>query len=234
MFKKSAEFYDAIYSWKDYEKESRWLIKLIAQHKKSPGNSLLDVACGTGAHIPFLRKEFTIEALDLDQGMLKIARRKHSGVRFHHGDMTRFELKQEFDVVTCLFSSIGYVKTVTRLRQAIANMARHLRPGGVLIVEPWLSPEAWQPGHVSALFVDRPELKIARINRAERRGKLSIFKFHYLVGTKRAVRHFTELHEAALFTHAEYTGAFEAAGLRVSHDPKGLMGRGLYVGVDGL
>ena len=54
--------------------------------------------------------------------------------------MTAFDLGCRFDVVTCLFSSIGYVGTVERLDQAIATMAAHLEPGGTLIVEPWLSP----------------------------------------------------------------------------------------------
>jgi hypothetical protein len=35
----------------------------------------------------------------------------------------------------------------------------------------------------------------------------------------------------ALFTDAEYRRAFELAGLRVEHDPKGIAGRGTYVGL---
>ena len=54
-------------------------------------------------------------------------------------DMTSFDLGRRFDVVTCLFSSIGYVGTAERLDQAIATMAAHLEPGGTLIVEPWLA-----------------------------------------------------------------------------------------------
>ena len=34
-----------------------------------------------------------------------------------------------------------------------------------------------------------------------------------------------------MFSHDDYAGAFEAAGLEVVHDANGLIGRGLYIGV---
>lgn len=86
------------------------------------------------------------------------------------------------------------------------------------------------PGHVAALFVDEPELKIARMNTGQVRGRTSMIHFHYLVGTREGVEHFTELHELGMFTHEEHVRAFERTGLGVEHDPEGLMGRGLYIG----
>jgi hypothetical protein len=121
--------------------------------------------------------------------------------------------------------------TVEALGAAIGAMARHLEPGGVLVVEPWLSPEAVRIPHVAAVFVDEPELKIARVNTIEVDGRTSSFDFHYLVGTPERVDHFVEHHELALFTQEEHLAAFRAAGLDVEHDEEGLMGRGLYIGV---
>lgn len=103
------------------------------------------MACGTGGHIPHLREFYKVEGLDLDRGMLDIANSKHSDVAFHHGDMVDFDLRRQFDVVVSLFSSIGYVQTPDRLALAVRNMARHVRPGGVLIIEPYFSPQAWKP-----------------------------------------------------------------------------------------
>jgi hypothetical protein len=121
--------------------------------------------------------------------------------------------------------------TVDALEAAVAAMARHLEPGGVLVVEPWLSPEAVTVPHVGAVFVDEPELKIARVNTIEVDGRTSSFDFHYVVGTPAGVEHFVEHHELALFTHEEQLAAFRAAGLEVEHDEEGLMGRGLYIGL---
>ena len=70
-------------------------------------------------------------------------------------------------------------------------MARHLQPGGVLLVEPWLPPDGYTTGTVHALYVDQPQLKIARINVAAARDRVSLLDFHYLVGTPEGVEHFT-------------------------------------------
>jgi len=233
MFSESADIYDAIYlnMGKDYAAEARIISALAQQHKRTPGLSLLDVACGTGLHIGYLREHFQVEGLDLDEEMLKAARKKHPEIPFHHGDMTNFRLGRQFDVLTCLFSSIGYVVTAPRLQQAIQTMCGHLKPGGVLIVEPWFTPEQWHSGTVHASFVNLPELKIARMNISAERDNVSILAFEYLVGTPENIRRFTEHHELGLFTHAEYLQAFRAANLEVTHDPVGLDGRGLYLGV---
>src|SRR5215467_1638226 len=184
MYSKSEAFYDAIYgSMKDYAKEAALVHALIQQYKRTPGNRLLDVACGTGAHIAFLQRDYTVEGLDLDEEMLAIARQRNPAVTFHHGDMVDFDLGHTFDVVMCLFSSIGYTNTLQRLQQALQTMRRHLNPGGVLLIEPWLAPEMYKVGHLSATLVNQPDLKIARMNKAEVEGRVSVMDFHYLVAT---------------------------------------------------
>ena len=232
MFTQSEHLYDAIYAWKDYKAEARLLIEIVAAHKTSPGSDLLDVACGTGGHIPYLRDAFRIEGLDADEAMLDIARKKHPDIPFHHGDMIDFDLKRQFDVVVSLFSSIGYAVTANRMTRAVCNMARHVRPGGVLIIEPFFSPQAWKPRDKApgANIVDKPEITIVRMVDWVRDGNIVKSIFHYLVGDAGGVRHFTERHEMGLFTDAEHRAAFTAAGMAASHDEKGLMGRGLYIG----
>ena len=233
MFSKSARFYDAIYAAadKDYKKEVEKAHQIIQQKKRSSGGTLLEVACGTGLHASLFRKYYLVEGLDLDPEMVAVASQNHPGIVFHQADMADFDLGKQFDVVTCLFSSVGYVKTVARLEGAIQTMADHLVSGGVLLVEPWFTPEHWTTGRVSALFVDQPDIKISRMNISEAESNLSFFVFHYLVATSEGVEYFTERHELGLFTHEEYRGAFRKAGLEVSHDPEGLDGRGLYIGL---
>jgi ubiquinone/menaquinone biosynthesis C-methylase UbiE len=231
MFSKSAQYYDDIYASidKDYAAEAEKAHRIIQKYKQTGGKSLLDVACGTGFHASLLSKHYQVEGLDLDPQMLKVAKKKHPGIRFHQGDMTDFDLKRQFDVVVCLFSSIGYVRTKPRLKKAIRNMGKHVLPGGVLLVEPWFTPEQWHPGRASMTQVDKPDLKIVRMSYSGQRGKISRIEFQYLIGTSKGLEHSVETHELGLFTHEQYMDAFVAARLNVTHDPEGLDGRGLYI-----
>jgi len=234
MFTKSAAFYDAIYraAGKDYTAEASRVRELATQHGHSGGNNLLDVGCGTGGHLAALREGFEVAGLDLDPGLLALAQRRLPDVPLHQGDMITFDLGRQFDVVTCLFSSIAYVQTIERLSIAVANLRRHSRPGGVVIVEPWFEPGAFQAGFLHAVYVDEPDLKVARMNVSNVvNGILSVLNFHYLVGTPEGVTHFTEKHLLGLFTDAQYRAAFAEAGMQVVHDAAGLDGRGLYLGL---
>lgn len=227
MFSQSAKFYDAIYSFKDYESEARMVIELTGD---KVGGALLDIACGTGSHLKHLSASFKCEGLDLDEGLLEIARSNLPNVPLHAGDMTCFDLGRKFDVVTCLFSSIGYVQTQDGLDRAFAQFAAHTAPGGMLLVEPWFSPEAWNPSHMHALFIDEPDLKLARMSAPGVEGRISTVRFEYLISTmEHGIERATEEHRLGLFTREEYTAALEGAGYLVEYQEKGLSGRGLYV-----
>jgi SAM-dependent methyltransferase len=230
LFNRSADIYDAVYSFKDYAGEAERIHELI--QARTPGAStLLDVACGTGMHLEQLARWYEVQGLDLNEEFVTIARdRLGEQAHIHLADMTSFELGRVFDAVTCLFSSIAYVGTEPALDAAVVAMARHLKPGGTLIVEPWVTPENWLVGRPHLLTVDQPELKIARTTVSGREGDLAILAFDYLVATPEGTRHFSERHEAALFTDEQYRQSFERAGLNVEHDYYGLIGRGLYLG----
>jgi len=233
VFSHSAAFYDLIYQavGKDYGAESLRLHELIQTYKVPDGSSLLDVGCGTGAHLVHLKDFYSVEGLDEDQGMLVEAKSKLPDVPFHEADMFEFGLGRSYDVVISLFSSIGYVRTVARLNQTIRRMADHARVGGLVIVEPWFGPESYRDGIPHAVFVDQPKLKIARFDVSQVDDRVSILDFHYLVASKEGVESFTERHELGLFTQTEYISAFEAAQMSVTYDPQGLDGRGLYLGM---
>ena len=211
MYAKSAQLYDAIYGWKDYAKEAAELHALIKQHARSSLATLLDVGCGTGGFVEAFQRLFQYEGLDISEEMLSLARTKHPGVAFHQGDMADFDLGQRFDVVACMFSSIGYVGTVSRLQSAVQCMARHLVSGGVLVVEPWWTLEKWRAtGTVGGNYVDEPKRKIARMCVTEQRGNMSVMDMHYLVAVPTGVEHFVERHELALFSHENISRRFVA------------------------
>ena len=232
MLSGSEKYYDDIYRamGKDYVLEAEKVHEFIQKHKCTDGKALLDVACGTGTHAGLLSKYYDMVGMDLNRDMLKVAHQKHPEIRFLRHDMRSFDLSSKFDAVTCLFSAIGYMRTKTELRQAVKSMSRHLLPGGVLLIEPWFTPEQWTLGRVSTIVVDKPEVKIVRMSHSGKKGRISLLEFQYLVGTSKGLEHIREHHEFGLFTHEEYLDSFTRAGLNVTHDSAGVDGRGLYVG----
>jgi ubiquinone/menaquinone biosynthesis C-methylase UbiE len=230
MFTKSAPWYDHLYAFKDYAAASAYVKRAIQKHHPE-AQSLLDVACGTGRHLAELGADYEVEGLDLNPDLLSIARSRCPEVPLHVGNMIDFDLSRTFDVVTCLFSSIAYVKTVDNMRSAVRAMKRHLAPGGILLIEPWFSPEDYWTGTVTANQVDEPELKIAWMYTSdEPKDRIATLDIHYLVGTPAEVQHFTEQHEFGLFTDDEHRAALEDVELSVVHDPRGPFARGMYIG----
>lgn len=229
MFTKSAAFYDALYSWKDYATEAGTLREIIATRAPT-AESLLDVACGTGHHLEHLRSWYSVEGVDVEPSLLEVARGRLPSVPLHMGDMRSFNLGRTFDVVTCLFSSIGYMQTPEDLLHALVNISGHLAPGGMMVVEPWLAPDRFDPNHLPRpLVAEGPDLNVVRMNDARVEGRLSIMRFHYLVGRPGELDHFVEEHALALYTEDDYRAAFTGAGLVAELDPVGLMGRGLWI-----
>jgi len=228
MYSKSSQFYDAIYHFKNYEDASRKLVSHIKQHLAT-AKTLLDVACGTGRHLEFLRRFLNVEGLDINPDLLSQARARLPGVPLHEGNMIDFDLGKKFDVVCCLFSSITYVQSVENLHRTIATLARHVAPGGLLIIEPLFSPEAYIVGRVTMNTVDRPDLKICWMYVSERIDRIARLRINYLVGTPHGIDTFVEIHDLGLFTDQDYRAGFAKVGFDAIYDKEGLMNRGLYV-----
>jgi ubiquinone/menaquinone biosynthesis C-methylase UbiE len=230
VFSKTAQYYDKLYAKKDYAGEVQRLISFLSVQGNTRQITLLDVACGSGLHLEHLAKHFKVEGLDICPELIAIARERIPGITLHLGDMAGFALGKQFDIVTCLFSSIGYVKTLDKLKDAVRSMTAHLKPHGVLAVEPWFTPGNWHPNTVHGMYIDEPELKIARINTSFVRDNVSVFDLHHLVGTPEGTAYLVEHHELGLFEVTEMIWVMEEEGLTVNYDADGLTGRGLYIG----
>ena len=228
MFSQSARIYDLIYHFKDYRAEVDRITERIRQEHPS-ARSILDVACGTGGHTRMLEEDFEVDGLDIEPAFVEIARRKLRRGTIHTGDMAGFDLGRRYDVVVCLFSSIGYLREQERLVSALRSFGRHLHPNGLMMIEPWFTPEAWRVGSTHMQTGEGDGIKVCRMCRSEQHGRESFLRFHYLVASPAGVEHFTEDHRLALRTVDEMTAAFQEAGLEVRYEPEGITGRGLYV-----
>lgn len=230
MFQKSACWYDALYGFKDYSSESADIISVLKKiHPEA--STLLDIACGSGEHHRYLSGIYSVDGVDLNSDFLEYAAKKNPDGEYFQCDMIDFQLSKTYDVILCLFSSIGYAGTVKKLVEALKSFRKHLNPNGVVLVEPWFTPDRWKPdGRVHMLTAETEDGSICRMSGTDTKKSQSIVNFHYLAGTATGVEYFTETHVLGLFTINQMKKAFKSAGLDCTFDEEGLTGRGLYIG----
>ncbi len=227
-----AGLYDKIYAWKDYESEAWRLRQLLLNSGVDEGARVLEVACGSGPHMQHLAEAFQMTGTDLNEPMLDLARQRLPDVTFFASDMAALEVDEPFDALLCLFSAIGYMHGVERLAAAARAFAAALKPGGVVVIEPWLSQDMFVDGTPSLYTWEDDRLKLARASVVRAEGRKSVLEFHWMVARRdQGVERFTERHELWMFNRSEYLDAFRDAGIPVTFHSAGLSdNRGIYVG----
>lgn len=231
MFATSIPYYAAFYgAFKDYTAETAAVAARIRQHHPS-AQTVLDVGCGPGDHAHLLAAEhgYAVDGIDVAPEFVQQARETHPDGSFWTADMVDFDLDRRYDVVLCLFSAIGYVLTLENVRRTLRSFCRHLQPEGLVIVEPWFTPDVWEPDSIYCKTVETDDWTLCRMSHAKQAGRRSVLQFEYLLGRSNGIQRFAERHELGLFTVEEMTACFEDAGFAVTHYDDGLTDRGLYV-----
>lgn len=226
--------YDLIYADKDYAGEAARITQMITERNRSGGNQVLEAACGSGNYMQYLHRDFEIEGFDLSKEQVASASAKLPDNKIEVADMLDFDMGKTYDNVLCLFSSIGYLGTKENLEKAIKNFAKHTKPGGLIIVEPWLKREEFEDGHVSIESDFNEDFAVSRMGVSSIEGNISVMEMHHMVGTSEGVERFTETHRLAMYTDQDFNDAFTSAGLEIEFLPEGLnskgRSRGLYIG----
>ena len=132
MFDEVAENYDLTNDLLSFGQDRIWRKKVLAEVNPQSGQSVLDLAAGTGSSsVVFCRPGVRVVAGDFSQGMLAVGRKRHPEIEFVFADATALPFeKNEFDAVTISFGLRNVVDTSKALRE----MLRVTKPGGKLVV----------------------------------------------------------------------------------------------------
>jgi len=102
--------------------------------------SVLDAGCGTGrVGRELARRGCDVAGVDLDPEMLSTARQKAPSVDWRLADLTTVDLGRTFDAIVMAGNVMIFLAPGTETA-VVANMARHLHAGGVLIAGFQLMP----------------------------------------------------------------------------------------------
>ena len=127
--------YQPLFSPTDDRKQVRRLIEILGL---PAGSRILDVPCGQGRHAHLLAEAgFDVDGLDYSTQLLDRARARGTGaqLRYTPGDMRRLPERWtgHFDAVVNLFTSFGFFIDPADDARVIAEFARVLAPGGLLV-----------------------------------------------------------------------------------------------------
>ncbi len=153
-----SQYYDLLYSDKDYIGEVDYIDNLIKLHNKNV-KTLLDMGCGTGKHAElFCEKGYKVHGIDLSEDMLKIANQRRKGkedsLRFSHSNIQELNLSDKFDVVVSLFHVMSYQNSNSELTKAFEIAKNHLNNDGIFIFDFWYGP---------AVLTDLPTTRVKRL-----------------------------------------------------------------------
>jgi ubiquinone/menaquinone biosynthesis C-methylase UbiE len=130
----AAAYHDRFPDLRAEQPLDRAVIGAFAQYVRAGGGSaVLDAGCGTGRLIGPLRGlGLSVTGVDLSPGMLAVARSVHPDVELAAADLRRMPFAADhFAGVVAWYSLINC--SPADLAQALAEIARVLRPGGHLL-----------------------------------------------------------------------------------------------------
>ena len=214
LYKKFAGYYDKIYEKLDHKNESEFIKLVVDKHGGSEGNLLLDIACGTGRHAYFLKNDFKIMGVDINEEMLKIAREKVHDVEFITGDMKKLDLGRKFDAIICMYSAINYNVIFEELKLTLKNFYDHLNDKGVLIFDMGINKENWTEGNVSVDTIVDKDLKLARISKAHLENGVLSSNFIFLVKDNGKIDFDIDEHRLGVFGIKEVKELMENIGFK--------------------
>ena len=232
-----AKYYDQIYlTKKHYQKEAEIVKGVIKQFEKKQSRTLLDVGCGTGEHLKYLSSDFQCTGIDINRTMIKTAKNKVPNARFKVANMINFRLKERFDVIVCLFSSIGYVQTFNNLVKTLENFHEHLNDKGLVIVEPWIFKKDFKKRIYLDTYEDE-KVKLVRMATSRIVRSKWLILMHYLIGEKGEIRHVREIHKMLALDYRDYIKTSESTRFKDIKFLKEKLWdgcRGLFIATKGL
>ena len=135
----AAEFYDGVVPYRE-----RQDVVFFVEMARAAVGPVLELGCGTGrVLIPTAKAGCRIAGLDASSSMLAVCRQKLSAepeevqgrVTLTRGDMRRFDLRREFDLITLPFRPFQHLLSVGDQLSCLTSIHRHLAPGGRLVLD---------------------------------------------------------------------------------------------------
>ena len=140
FFGKTAGTYDSVAKWATLGKDEYWKKQILNHIPK--GESILDLACGTGILTRKIAKKFPnakVVGIDITKEYLEIAKKNstdYKNITFIHQDAESLLLNSKFDWIIS-----SYIPKYCNPEILVKNCVDHLNPGGSIIFHDFIYPK---------------------------------------------------------------------------------------------
>ncbi|MBL8003316.1 MAG: class I SAM-dependent methyltransferase [Flavobacteriales bacterium] len=129
-------YYKLLYGHRDHDDAQAWVRTILGRTGAAPGAAVLDMACGRGRHARwFVDAGCRVTGIDLSEESIAEAKREVPDADFRVHDIRMPFADRQFDLVVCLFTSLGYSADVDDDRRALRAAFAALRPGGWFVLD---------------------------------------------------------------------------------------------------
>lgn len=128
------DLYDAVIPESQDHALAQFALDVVRRH--APGPKVLDVGCGPGRELAYLRSHGAqADGLDASIAMVERARQFCPGAEVTLGLQAEFRLPGRYDAILCFGSTFLYNHSWRDIKATLENFAGHLNPGGLLAME---------------------------------------------------------------------------------------------------
>jgi SAM-dependent methyltransferase len=145
MYSDLAPWFHLLTHPSDYADEAGFVTRVVDEVVGPEARTLLELGSGGGNNASHLKARFECTLTDVSPEMLATSRSLNPECEHVEGDMRTLRLGREFDVVF-IHDAVSYLTTEDDLRSALETAAAHVRPGGVVVLNPDATTEIFKPG----------------------------------------------------------------------------------------
>jgi ubiquinone/menaquinone biosynthesis C-methylase UbiE len=221
LYKQLANYYDKFYYIKNYKNEVDFILEIFKRYKIKM-KSILDVACGTGNHANLLAsKGFNIVGVDLNEEILKIARKKVKKGVFVKGDMKNLNtvVSGEYDAALLLFNSILYNTNKHDFMKTLKGIYNHLRKGGVFIFDLFTEQNFFE-GSSNFFFEDKKSFGFKHVKKRIKGKYIEISNYYLIKDGNTFIASSNNINKLGIFSEKEVKLMMKNQGFKVKifHD----------------
>lgn len=191
---------------------------------KQYGRKILELGIGTGRlGLQLAASGNEVTGIDISASMLKEAREKAARdkvvIRLAEGDMSSFDLQDDFDVIIIAFNSIHHLLSHEQIHGLLRCIKKHLRPKGIFAFDMYntsvfpASEETVRYPLKNAALLDDPDYEVMIEQRYDMRTQVQHSTWQHLL--KGRLIH-EETNHLRLYAPQELEGYLKLSGLEIA------------------